>query len=140
MNEAGATKKVKKGRGAWWLAHPRRRIYDGIDFIPGGPSIIETPDPKVKGRIIRRGNLWSGFLVEPAEGDCSLYLDHAFNHVCQGSKTLYDYVLNWMASGVQKPYDPARAALSMRGEPGAGKGVFAREYGKIFGRHFSPLT
>jgi hypothetical protein len=34
------------------------------------------------------------------------------------------------------PGNPARTALSMRGLPGVGKGVFAIEYGKIFGRHF----
>jgi hypothetical protein len=140
MNAAGATRKVKKGLGAWWLTNPLRRSFDGLDFIPGGPSVIEMPDARVRGRTIRRLNLWSGFSVEPAKGDCALYLKHVSEHACQKDETLYEYVMNWMASGVQKPQNPARAALSMRGKPGAGKGVLAREYGKIFGRHFSPLT
>jgi hypothetical protein len=88
MNEAGATKKIKKGRGAWWLANPRRRSFDGLDFVPGAPGVIEVPDRRVRGRIIRKANLWSGFSVEPAEGDCSPYVDHVFNHVCQGDKAL----------------------------------------------------
>jgi hypothetical protein len=45
-----------------------------------------------------------------------------------------------MASGVQNPGNPARAALSLRGVPGSGKGIFATGYGMIFGRHFLHLA
>jgi hypothetical protein len=84
--------------------------------------------------------MYSGFAVQPATGECQLYLDHVFENICDGDRRVYDYVLNLMASGVQHPADPQRVALSMRGVPGSGKGVFATEYGKIFGRHFFQLT
>ena len=45
-----------------------------------------------------------------------------------------------MASGVQHPDDPGRSALSMRGAPGCGKGVFALGYGRLFGQHFLHAT
>ena len=48
--------------------------------------------------------------------------------------------LDWMASGVQHPDDPGRSALSLRGVPGCGKGVFALGYGHLFGRHFLHAT
>ncbi len=44
-----------------------------------------------------------------------------------------------MASGVQHPEEPGRAAISLRGEPGVGKGVFVQQYGKLYGRHFVHL-
>jgi hypothetical protein len=59
--------------------------------------------------------------------------------MCRGSTALYDYTLDWMASGVQHPEDPARATLVLQGVPGAGKGIFAIIYGGLFGRHFLHL-
>jgi hypothetical protein len=131
---------VRKSRGKWWLDHPRHRQYDDIDFVPGKPCALEIPDRCVHGRIIRKANMFAGLSVVRAKGDCQLYLDHVQDHVCMGDEELYEYTLDWMASGVQHPGNPARTALSMRGLPGVGKGVFATEYGKIFGRHFLHLT
>jgi hypothetical protein len=131
---------IRKPRGKWWIDHPRHRQFDDIDFIPGKPGIIEVRDTAVPGRILRKANMFCGFSCEPAQGDCQLFLSHVFDHVCQRDKELYKYILNWMASGVQNPGNPARTALSMRGKPGAGKGIFATGYGKIFGRHFLHLT
>jgi len=130
--EDGASRETKRPRGKWWIEHPEHRRFDDIDFLPGGPNPIEINDARVPGRIIRKANMWAGFSIKPAKGDCSLYLNHVRDHVCQGNETLYDYTLAWMASGIQFPKNPARTALSMRGKPGAGKGIFAREYGKIF--------
>jgi hypothetical protein len=128
---------VLKPRGKWWIEHRRRRQFDDIDFVPGKPSTLEVRDGR---RIIQKLNMFSGFSVVRAKGSCQLYLDHVHDHVCMGNEELYQYTLSWMASGVQHPGNPARTALSMRGKPGSGKGVFATEYGKIFGRHFLHLT
>jgi hypothetical protein len=139
-DEDGATREVKKPRGQHWISHPGRRQFDDIDFLPGGPAVIEVRDRRLPGRVIRRHNMWSGFSIEPGEGDCGLYLAHLFDHVCREDQAAYDYLLGWMASGVQNPANPGRACISMRGEPGSGKGITAREYGKLFGRHFAPLN
>jgi Primase C terminal 2 (PriCT-2) len=89
-NEAGATRPVKKSRGQFWISHPDRRQFDDIDFVPGGPPIIEV---KTSRRVIRRHNMWAGFSVEPREGDCGLYLAHLFDHVCREDQAAYDYLL-----------------------------------------------
>jgi hypothetical protein len=62
------------------------------------------------------------------------------DNVADGDEETYNYILDWQASGLQHPEDPGRATLSMRGLPGAGKGVFALYYGGIFGRHFLHAT
>lgn len=90
--------------------------------------------------MITRFNMYCGFSITPKAGDCSLYLKHVLDHICQGDRLVFDYVMAWMASGVQQPGNPARIALSLRGKPGVGKGIFATEYGHIFGRHFLHLT
>ena len=53
-----------------------------------------------------------------------------------GDGALFSYIIDWMASGVQHPDSPGRSALSLRGVPGCGKGVFALGYGHLFGQHF----
>jgi Primase C terminal 2 (PriCT-2)/Family of unknown function (DUF5906)/RepB DNA-primase from phage plasmid len=117
----GNTKSI--GIGHWWLDHPKRRQYEGIVYAPGG-----APNNYL--------NLWTGYGCEPREGDCSLYLEHLRDHICSGNRLYYEYSLNWMARAVQHPGQPGEVALVMRGPEGIGKGVFAREFGRLFGAHF----
>ena len=128
-------------RGAYWLGLSDRSEYDAVTFQPGAPSIIEL---ERTGRIHRTINTYSGFSVVPDPLDsaakCSLYLAHTHDNIAGGDETLYKYILDWMASGVQHPDNPGRSSLSMRGPPGCGKGVFALGYGRLFGRHFLHAT
>ena len=109
--------------GSYWLKHPDRRQYEGIVFSPG---------EDVPGHF----NLWQGFSVEPKPGDWSLLQRHLLENVCRDIRALLDYVLGWMANGVQHPARPGEVALVLRGAPGVGKGIVAREFGGIFGQHF----
>jgi hypothetical protein len=111
----------------WWIHHPRHRQYNQVTF---------APNQDVQGAF----NVWRGFSVEPMAGDCSLYLAHVHDHICGGDEKVYAYVLDWMANGMQRPDKPGRTAISLRGDPGAGKGVFVLGYGQIFGRHFLQVT
>jgi phage/plasmid primase-like uncharacterized protein len=132
--------KVKgQQRGAWWLTQKSRRRFHDIDFVPGSPRTIGIQDPDVPERTISKWNMWSGFTVRPVAEDCSLYLAHLKNNICGGDDVVYKYTLDWMASGVQRPEEPGRAAISLRGEPGVGKGVFVQQYGMLYGRHFIHL-
>lgn len=138
VTEGTKTKTVRMGRGEWFLSRSRHTHFDGIDFSPGAPAIITRKDKK--GRTTRYANMFSGFSVEPEAGDCSLYLDHVRDNICGGHEVLNTYTLDWQASGVQYPDNPGRTALSLRGDTGAGKGIFATEYGGLFGRHFFHIT
>ena len=62
------------------------------------------------------------------------------DNISGGDEKLFSYNMDWMASGVQHPENPGRSALSLRGDPGCGKGVFALGYGSLFGRHFLHAT
>jgi hypothetical protein len=130
-----------KGRGIWWLAQDHRSEFDGIDFRPGAPAIIERSAGD--GRVFKIVNMFSGFSCSPSdagEAGCGLFLAHVRDNVCDGNKEVYDYTFDWMASGIRHPEDPGRSALSLRGDPGCGKGVFALGYGSLFGRHFLHAT
>lgn len=120
-------KPVYRPLADWWIHHARRRQFNQVTFAPGQD-------------IAGAFNLYRGLSVAPAEGDCGLYLTHVRDNICGGDETLYNYLLEWMASGVQRPDEPGRTAISLRGNPGDGKGVFVQGYGQIFGRHFLQVT
>lgn len=129
--EVGANQQgqpILRPLGKWWLEHPRRHQYHRIEFLPE----VDAPEDVY--------NLWTGFSVTASPGDCGLYLDHLRENVCAGDARLYEYVLSWMARGVQQPGEQGHVALVLRGGRGVGKGTFATEYGRLFGRHFYPVS
>jgi hypothetical protein len=109
----------------WWLRHPQRRQYDRVVFRP-------NEDEAVDGCY----NLWRGFGVEPAPGDCGLFLDHMRNVLCGGDEDNYLYLLRWMARAVQLPGEAGQVAIVLKGRMGTGKSFFARVFGRLFGRHY----
>jgi Family of unknown function (DUF5906) len=128
-------------RGGYWFGLPGRNEFDAVTFQPGAPPIIEA---EREGRVHRTINTYSGFSVVPdfvnSEEKCSKFLEHILDNIAGGNEAMFNYLLNWMASGVQHPDDPGRSAISMRGNPGCGKGVFALGYGRLFGQHFLHAT
>jgi hypothetical protein len=115
----------------WFRWGGRRQYLDhGIVFEPGGP--LEVPDDRL--------NLWRGFGIEPKQGDWPLLRNHLLNVVCSGNQADFDYLIRWMAYAVQRPNEPIGVAVAFRGAQGAGKGVVARTFGKIFGKHFAHIA
>lgn len=112
--------------GAWWLAHPERREYQGVVF---------APRKTVPGFY----NLWIGFAVEPSPGDCSLWMQMVRDVICSGDEALYRYVIAWCADAVQNPTERPGVVLVLIGKQGKGKGTFACGVGELFGEHFLPL-
>jgi len=110
-----------------WLGSPKRRSYDGITFLPGKDAGDHF-------------NLFQGFAVEPAEGDCSLYLEHIRDNICSADDELYEYVIHWMADAIQNPSTRPGVALAIRGQQGVGKGVFVNTFARLFGPHFIQVT
>jgi hypothetical protein len=121
-------KPASKPAALWWLEHSMGAYYDSVTFAPGRD---------VKGAY----NLWKGFAVEAdPTGSCDIYLSHVKKNICGGNEEHYQYLLNWMARAVQRPGEPGQVAVVLRGDPGVGKGVFAQTFGKLWGRHFLPVT
>lgn len=118
---------VTKPAGKWWTEHPNRRQYETLVFAPGRD-------------IPQAYNLWQGFACEAIPGDCSLFLEHIRKNICQENANYYTYLLNWMARCVQQPDCPGEVAVVLRGEMGTGKGIFAKHFGSLFGRHFLQVS
>jgi len=110
-----------------WLAHPNRRTYpEGMGMYPSG-----APDGYY--------NTWRGFTVDARQGDCTLFLNHIRDVICNGDNDIYEWVLDWLADLVQEPDRPKGTAIVMRGKEGTGKGIFANTIGRLFGPHFLHL-
>jgi hypothetical protein len=126
--EPGATKLI--GKAAYWLKHAEADHYHRLDFDPSLPP----------GRNGKSWNTWSGFGAEPVPGDWSLLQKHILDNICRGDRELYEWILNWMALGVQKPGEPIGTAPILQGLPGTGKGILAHAYGRLWGRHYISVT
>jgi len=111
----------------FWLRHPSRRQYSGIDFMPG----------------VARGdwyNLWTGFAIAPKEGDCGLFLAHLRDNVAQGNEKIYWWVIGWLADIVQNPARKSGTSLVLTGEQGVGKTIVGKTMRRLLGRHYVLAT
>lgn len=114
--------------GAWWLSHPNRRQYRGVIFAPGK----DVPEYY---------NLWQGFAMPAIPGTKHEgFLEHIKTNLCDNNEDWYAYMLGWMARAVQKPGDVGYSAVVLRGKRGTGKSFVAKNFGKLFGRHYVPVT
>ena len=129
-NDETKTNAIKLSKH-WYASDHRRRYFGrGIVFEPGGP--LDIPNDML--------NLWRGFGVEPKQGDWSLMRTHIRDVICSGNEEHFQYLIKWMAYGVQHPDRPIGVAIALRGDEGAGKGFLWRNYGKLFGKHFRHVS
>jgi hypothetical protein len=110
-----------------WLAHEGRRTFEnGMGLFPEGdrPGYYNT---------------WKGWAVEPRPGECGLFLEHIRKVICNGNKSHYTWLLDWIADAIQDPANPKGTAVVMRGNEGTGKGTLANTIGLLFGTHYRHL-
>lgn len=105
--------------------NPGRRVVspDQVDFDPAGE------DPNIV------CNLFRGFPKPPKSGACDALLD-LLEYLCnpaQNGPELYQYVLNWLATPLQKPGVKMKTALVFHGPQGTGKNTFFEAYAAIYG-------
>ena len=109
--------------GTAWKSSPERREYDSVGYWP---SNHDQPDKSY--------NLWRGWGVEPKEGDWSIIHDLILDVIADGDLGRADFILNWLAHMVRRPWEKPGVALVLRGRKGTGKsllvGIVARAIGK----------
>lgn len=114
--------------GQWWFRHKYRRQYDNVVFLPD----TETP---------REFNLWRGFAYDAKQGGSwEKFKAHMLDNICQGDKTLYEYLIKWMAYMFQRLHEPGHVAVVLRGKKGTGKSIFGEQIGKLFGQHYMQIS
>lgn len=106
-----------------WLKNRNKRKYDKVVFEPN----VKTP--------AHIYNLWRGFAFVPKKGDCSLYLAHVRENICDNDPIKYRYCIGWMAYAVRHPDEPGHVAIVVQGLKGVGKNVFAERFADLWGQH-----
>jgi len=99
-----------------WLTDDTKREYLRLVFSP-------KRDPPA-GCF----NLFQGFINVPAEGDYSAY-QTALRLVSGNDPAVFDYIENWIAHILQKPYEKTRVAIGIQGEQGVGKDSYCDAIG-----------
>src|SRR6185503_7325370 len=110
-----------------WAEHPDRAIVRvrEVGFDPAGD------DPAIK------CNLWSGWPTTPQAGSCDKLLE-LLRYMCSGdgaARTLYDWVLNWLAYPIQHPGAKLKTTLVLHGPQGTGKNLFFEAIMAIYGHY-----
>ena len=93
-----------------WLSSPLRREYAQIGYWPGG---YDCP--------AKAYNLFRGWGIQPVSGDCSVIENHILDVVACGDQKKADFILDWCAHMVQRPWEKPGVALVLRGKKGTGK-------------------
>lgn len=116
-----------------WLDHYyKKTTYSGVTFAPEHDG-EKTPDGKL--------NLWQGFAHEPrAAGSWAMLEDLVYETLCGMDERASEYVLDWLARAVQRPWEPGRTALVFKGPKGTGKGTLGRAFVDLFGQHGMHIT
>jgi hypothetical protein len=110
-----------------WLRSPARRFYSGVIFWPGK----DAPG---------KYNLWRGFAVAPSPGDCSLFRQLVREAICARDAVVFEYVWNYLAHLVQRPWERPEVALVLRGGQGTGKNTAVDTVGALVGKHYCQIN
>jgi hypothetical protein len=110
-----------------WCKSAYRRKCERLTFYPSfdykGPDF----------------NTFTGFAIQKDQavedkGAIQPLLDHIKTIWCKGNELYYEYVLNWMAHVIQKPYEKIKVALALKSTfEGAGKGCIVDKLMQIIG-------
>ena len=104
---------------SWWRTCKERQDYEGVVFQP-------APIGSDYHRDIVRGdtkyfNLFNGWGITPAKGECELIEWHLLHGMCSGHEDEYEYLMDWLAHLFQFPDEKPNVAIVLRGPKGVGK-------------------
>lgn len=121
------------------LINPAKYWLDSPDSVSSKYGITFYPvlERFYKGKL----NSYMGLGCEPMnyhndDLGIKLYLNHIKKIICAGNNEHYEYVLNWMAHLIQKPWEKPEVAIVLKAGQGTGKGSFVNPIGKIIGAHY----
>jgi hypothetical protein len=118
---------------AWLLDANRRQYLDGVVFEPSTYANGIEKRATIHGDKL---NQWNGYPIKPKQGATWQLFDlHLRLIVCQGDDECYQYLLNWIARGLQYPNLNGQVAVVLKGEKGCGKGLALNFLKSLYGQH-----
>lgn len=113
----------------WFEWAQRRTFSGGMAMHPLAPDVT---GPQPSSTVL---NTWRGLATVPAPSDGSdwpIIKNYLLEVVCAGNERDFDFVLDWIAQAVQRPYVKPGTALILKGRQGAGKTTLAELLRGIF--------
>jgi hypothetical protein len=126
-NEDGDKKTIKIDPFKMWCEWEGKRNVFEIGFDPRNRKNDDI------------FNLWNGYNIGKEdtekydEAEAKPLLDHIKNIWCKGSEESYEYIMNYFAHILQKPYEKTGVVLALKSEQGGGKGIVLKKLGNIIG-------
>jgi hypothetical protein len=121
-----------------WLNWSKRKTYKELVFDTSWVQ-SEKPDDYPK------YNTWYGLSTKPKEHKDQITNINTFwqlvnEVVCDSNPEVLNFIQNWYAHVVQKPYVKTAVALILRGQEGIGKNSIITPLQNIFGGNFGVYT
>lgn len=104
------------------------------DYMPERESVVFEPGVPDDGVSL---NTWRGWPLEPQEGDCELLLYHLHDIVCDCQPADYEYLMDWLAWGVQNANEMLPIGVAIKGKQGSGKSMLGDVMSRIYGANRS---
>ena len=127
----GKTTKISVEPFKMWMSWMGRKEVRAIGF---DPTDKENKD------IF---NIWNGYDISEEiadkfdEDEAQPILDHILDCWCDGDEQSFEYVMDYFAHIIQKPWKKSGVVLALRSKQGGGKGVIISKLGEIIGdNHF----
>jgi adenylate kinase family enzyme len=110
-----------------WLLSPNTLVFKGVEL-----NTAKTTSGYL--------NLWHGLSINPKMGDYRRIETFIKDIVCSSSTTHFEYLWNWLAHMIQKPWEKPGVSITLLGGQGVGKGTFAAKIvGAMYLDHFLHL-
>ena len=114
---------------AAWRRSANRREYVQIGYWPDD-----------HGRPAKSYNLWRGWGVTPKQGVWSIIYDHILDVIADGDQEKANFILDWCAHMVQRPWEKPGVALVLKGKKGTGKTLLTQILARVVGRQNTLIT
>ena len=132
VDDDGKNKTIKINPLNEWLEWIDRNEKEKIEFDPNNKE-----NPFIF-------NIWCGYNIKKEdcenfhEAEAQPMLDHIKRIWCKDNEENYEYVMNYLAHIIQKPYKKTGVCLALHSKQGAGKGVVLKPLENIIGdNHYS---
>lgn len=130
LTKDGNVKYQSVKAAAEWVGWSLRRGADQMIYSPGDDKFFD-----------RKFNTWTGWGVEPAEGDISPFielLDHLFTDAEEGARKWFE---QWLAYPLQNPGVKMFSSAVIHGVfHGTGKSLLGYTMGEIYGKNFTEIA
>ena len=127
----GKTTKISVEPFKMWMSWMGRKEVRAIGF---DPTDKENKD------IF---NIWNGYDISEEiadkfdEDEAQPILDHILDCWCDGDEQSFEYVIDYLAHIIQKPWKKTGVVVALKSKQGGGKGVIISKLGEIIGdNHF----